>query len=140
MTEVFRPGDPKPVFMGDWNSASGREKGEHSERVRQWRKAQGYEPPARMAPGSDQRATHADDLAALQRLIDSPQSLPSDVTRAIEAKQRILHRQEESQREELHGPLLALHAVVVEVPSTERAELLRSLLTLRPPTPAELPS
>ena len=93
-----------------------------------------------MAPGSDQRATHADDLAALQRLIDSPQSLPSDVTRAIEAKQRILHRQEESQREELHGPLLALHAVVVEVPSTERAELLRSLLTLRPPTPAELPS
>jgi hypothetical protein len=29
--------DPRPVFAGDWNSASGAEKGAHSERVRQWK-------------------------------------------------------------------------------------------------------
>lgn len=29
--------DPRPVFQGDWNSASGAEKGAHSERVRQWK-------------------------------------------------------------------------------------------------------
>ena len=33
--------DPRPVFEGDWNSASGKDKGDHSERVRLWKERTG---------------------------------------------------------------------------------------------------
>lgn len=53
-----RAADPKPRFEGDWVSASGADKGRHSERVRQWRRREeereAAEAAGRMAAGSQQ--------------------------------------------------------------------------------------
>lgn len=53
--------EPRPVFDGDWNSASGSAKGLHSERVRQWKarrdEAAEAERQSRMAAGSGQPAS-----------------------------------------------------------------------------------
>ena len=53
-----RAADPKPRFEGDWQSATGVEKGRHSERVRQWRRREeereAAEAAGRMAAGSQQ--------------------------------------------------------------------------------------
>lgn len=56
------PIEPKPVFDGDWASASGVEKGRHSQRVREWRqrvderaKAEGQVPAAPVDTGVVER-------------------------------------------------------------------------------------
>jgi hypothetical protein len=93
--------DPKPVFEGDWNSASGAEKGRHSERVRQWRKREearvAAEAQRRMAAGSEQpvarKATPAAPSApgdaasrrVLEEIRDDHRALASDRIRATQA-------------------------------------------------------
>ena len=37
--------DPRPVFDGDWAAASGLERGQHADRVRQWKLRQGLIKP-----------------------------------------------------------------------------------------------
>jgi hypothetical protein len=141
-------GDPRPVFEGDWNSATGVQKGEHSERVRQWKERNGIaqgaagrgaarsgangvvEPSDPLAPSahSPVAARDADDIAALQAVIDKPKTLASDRIRAIEAKQRILNRIDAEQAEHEHGELLALHAALCAVPEAQRGDALRALV------------
>lgn len=134
--------DPRPVFEGDWQSASGREKGEHSERVRQWkarhpeRTGQGAKAGAAkaqrpMAAGSRPQPSdaqpHADDIAALQAVIDHA-PIQSDRIRAIEAKQRILSRVEQEALAEAHGPLVALRDALSAIPEGDRVDALGGLL------------
>ena len=75
-----------------------------------------------------QAAERAADIDALQRLIDSPNTLGSDRIRAIEAKQRILQRVDEDAREEKYGPLVALKHALDSLPEGERVEALGRLL------------
>ena len=134
------PDDPRPVFEGDWKSASGVEKGEHSERVRQWKerngvatgeraKREGAKGEGRMAAGDGQPERHADDLRDLQSVIDHA-PLASDRIRAIEAKQRILQRREQEEREEAHGPLVELRHTLEALPPDQRVGALSALLVV----------
>lgn len=85
--------DPKPVFQGDWNSATGAEKGRHSERVRQWRKRQEAKGGGRMAASSEQPVSRLrpDDPAVaasrtvLESIRDDRKALASDRIRATQA-------------------------------------------------------
>jgi hypothetical protein len=131
--------DPRPVFQGDWASASGVEKGEHSERVRQWKARNGIATGTAVkgrrgvgeGPASeplDPHARHADDLAALQAMIDAPKTLSSDRIRAVEAKQRILRQVDEEHRAEAFGPLVELRHALDLVPPEQRAATLGALL------------
>lgn len=74
--------EPKPVFEGDWNSATGVEKGRHSERVRQWRKREeareAAEARRRMGSGSEQQAARTTSAAS-----PSGPGQPVDPTRAV---------------------------------------------------------
>jgi hypothetical protein len=88
--------DPRPVFDGDWNSATGVQKGEHSERVRQWKARNGLLPAGRMGKGSEQppRRPQGDDATAaaidprnravLEGIRDDRNALPSDRIRATQ--------------------------------------------------------
>ena len=82
---------------------------------------------SRMAAGSEEPERHADDLRALQHIIDTAPIL-SDRTRAIEAKQRILAKVEAEEREREHGPLIDLRAALEALPSGDRVDALSQLL------------
>jgi hypothetical protein len=78
--EAERAADPKPVYPGDWQSATGVQKGQHSERVRQWRRRElerdAAEAAERIGAGSQQPVGH-DHRAT------PPSGLPPDPTRAV---------------------------------------------------------
>ena len=137
---VIEDDDPRPVFEGVWASASGVEKGEHSERVRLWKlrhpehagqRGDATAPGAqsRMAEPSGEPERHADDLRALQHIIDTAPIL-SDRTRAIEAKQRILGKVEAEERGREHGPLIDLRAALDALPPEARVDALGALLVV----------
>jgi hypothetical protein len=71
--------DPRPVYDGDWLSATGVEKGRHSQRVREWKARQKDVARSRMAPSPGQpvAALPSPDAAALRP--DAAQA----VTRAV---------------------------------------------------------
>lgn len=87
---------------------------------------------SRMAEPGEEPERHADDLRALQTLIDGAATLPSDRIRAIEAKQRILGKVEAEEREREHGPLIDLRATLDTLPAHERVAALGSLLGVEP--------
>ena len=135
---VFQPGDPRPTFAGDWAKASGHERQAHMTLIAKWKaaqpdKGQASAPSAsggaqsRMVEPSGEPERHADDLRALQHIIDTAPIL-SDRTRAIEAKQRILGKVEAEDREREHGPLIDLRAALDTLPVHERVDALASLL------------
>ena len=135
---VFQPGDPRPKFAGDWAKATGYERQAHMTLIAKWKQAQPDkgEGSARSGSANAQSRTvepgeeperHADDLRALQHIIDSAPIL-SDRTRAIEAKQRILGKVEAEEREREHGPLVDLRAALDTLPAHERVGALASLL------------
>lgn len=94
--EAERAADPKPVFDGDWQSATGVQKGQHSERVRQWRRREEERAEAeaqrRMAAGFVQPVSPvapspaADDptRAVLVAIRDDVNALASDRIRAAQ--------------------------------------------------------
>ena len=132
--------DPRPVFDGDWQSASGVEKGEHSERVRQWKERNGIATGqsakrgggGQSAKAQSQAQSHDEErerhLSTLQSVIDEPGALSSDRIRAVEARERILSRQAEEQALEVHGPLVALGEALRALPMEERVGALSTLL------------
>ena len=129
--------DPRPVFEGDWASASGVEKGRHSRRVEEWKERTGQrakpgaaKSQSRMAAGSGRDERHADDLASLEAIIHGASTLASDRIRAIEAKQRILAKQEQEQLADEHGPLLQLRVALDLIPPHERGDALGALLVV----------
>ncbi len=90
------------------------------------------EPSGGHAPGGEApRTADADDLRALQHIIDAAPIL-SDRTRAIEAKQRILQRQQAEERGSEHGALVALRDALHELPEEERVSALGGLLGVAP--------
>ena len=134
--------DPRPTFEGDWATASGVEKGEHSERVRLWKERHGMsgrkratrrgaEAQSRIAAGDGRVAPHEEDIATLDAIIHGA-PLPSDRIRAIDSKQRILAREEAAQREEAYGPLVALGAALRALPEAQRVDALSTLLAVTP--------
>ena len=135
--------EPRPVFEGDWQSATGAEKGAHSERVRLWKertgqstrvKGKGQSGVAQSQPSTreEEQAAH---LSALQTVIDAPNSLASDRIRAIEARERILSKAYEEEKAEAHGPLLALGDALRALPEAERVQALHDLLVPTGPPP-----
>ncbi len=91
--------EPKPVFEGDWNRATGVEKGRHSERVRQWRRREeareAAEARRRMGSGSEQQAARTTSAASpsgpvdqtravLEAIRDNPSAHDSDRIRAAQ--------------------------------------------------------
>ena len=137
-TPTSGPLEPKPVFDGDWQSASGVEKGRHSQRVREWRERTGQSVTGKAAKAQSQAGTglqpldrDASDLATLQAIADGA-DLSSDRIRAIEAKQRILNRIEAEQAEAEHGELRALRAALDLLPEPERVAALGTLLRASP--------
>ena len=85
--------DPKPVFDGDWQSATGVQKGQHSERVRQWRKRQAAKGQSPMGAASGQPVSRAGlgappadpTRSVLEAIRDDPKALASDRIRAAQA-------------------------------------------------------
>lgn len=99
--------EPKPVFQGDWNSATGVEKGQHSERVRQWRKREEARAEAerqrRMGAGSEQPVSRLSPDAA------PPAGLPADAaSRRVLEEIRDDHRALHSDRIRAAQQLIAL--------------------------------
>ncbi len=135
------PDDPKPVFEGDWNSASGKAKGDHSQRVREWRERTGQrsKPGAakaggRMAAGvapqlPPETERDAADIATLEGII-AHAALASDRIRAVEAKQRILNRIEAGAIEQEHGELRAVARTLEALAPEDRVAALRALLVV----------
>ncbi len=128
--------EPRPVFEGDWASASGVEKGRHSRRVEEWKERTGQrtEPRAAkgqspMAAGVEPQLRHADDLATLEAIIHSA-PLNSDRISAIRQKQAILAQVAEEALAEAHGPLVALRDALSAIPEGERVDALGGLLVV----------
>ena len=125
--------EPKPVFSGDWNSASGAEKGRHSERVRQWRKreqaraedearrrmgAASEQPVSGIAPSTAALSPQPDATrAVLEGIRDDPQALASDRIRAASTL-IALDRGEEQQA--VDSDLVQLRAVLETLQPEER--------------------
>ena len=85
--------------------------------------------------GLDARtAERAAAIQTLDEIIASKKSLASDRIRAVEAKQRILAREQEAQAEERYGPLVALKHALDSLPEGERVAALTSLLSVQCPT------
>jgi hypothetical protein len=136
--ETFTADSPRPVFPGDWAKADGHARQAHMTRIAAWKKATGQgqratpdAPEARIAAVVGEREA---DVAALQGLIDAPGTLGSDRIRAIEAKQRILARQEEEAAQERHGGLVALRSALDALPTEHRVDALSTLLAVAPPS------
>ena len=82
--------DPRPVFEGDWQSATGVEKGQHSQRVREWTARQAAKAEARMATPSGQPAQGVPTADAATRTVlvairDDGNAHDSDRIRAAQA-------------------------------------------------------
>lgn len=129
--------DPRPVFQGDWTAATGAEKGEHSERVRQWRERNGLPrqrakggAPGRMAASSGQPVPDAAAPAAapavgdaasravLTSIRDNPNAHDSDRIRAVQ-QLAALDRGEEAEGQG-QSDLVALRGVLETLDPSER--------------------
>ena len=119
--------DPRPVFEGDWNSATGVEKGQHSQRVREWTARQGAKAQSRMATGLDREASTAQPLhpppdaatrAVLVAIRDSASAHDSDRIRAAQAL--IAMDREREQQQVGPSPLTALRQVLDTLQPHER--------------------
>lgn len=89
------------------------------------------EPSERREAHGDEAAAIAEaDVATLDAIIGSSKSLASDRIRAIEAKQRILNREQAEAQASAHGPLLALRDALLAVPEAQRADALSALLVV----------
>ena len=89
-------GDPKPVYAGDWRTATGTEKGRHAEAVRQWKLRNGIAVGGRMGARSSQPVPHQPTPAAapptgdaasrsvLVAIRDNPNAHDSDRIRAVQ--------------------------------------------------------
>lgn len=130
--------DPRPVFEGDWSSASAQQKGAHGAAVKKWKarheasgaeaqRGEGAKPETGAPAGDGQPERHADDLRALQAVIDHA-PINSDRISAIREKQRILAQVEAQAMAEAHGPLVALHEALSALPPEHRVEALGGLL------------
>ena len=101
--EAERAADPKPTYDGDWQSATGVQKGQHSERVRQWRRREeeraAHEAQRLMGSGAEQPVPRMTPPAApsggapsavdptravLEAIRDNPQAHDSDRIRAAQ--------------------------------------------------------
>jgi hypothetical protein len=84
--------DPRPVYEGDWLSATGVEKGRHSQRVREWKARQKDVARSRMAPSPGQPvaalpsrdAAQAVTRAVLEGIRDDRDAHDSDRIRAAQ--------------------------------------------------------
>ncbi len=131
--EGVDPG-PRPTFEGDWNSATGVEKGRHSERVRQWKAAVDAaaerDARRRMAAGSQQpvpglgpdgdaqRPTPDATRAVLEAIRDNSQAHDSDRIRA--AQQLIALDRGERAEGVGESDLVTLRATLELLPPHER--------------------
>ena len=118
--------EPRPVFDGDWNSASGTAKGQHSERVRQWKERRdaaaarvaqsqagsGIGQPAVPVPTPD--ATRA----VLVAIRDDPGAHDSDRIRAAQALTSM--EREDAAQVQGPSPLVALRQVLDTLAPHER--------------------
>jgi hypothetical protein len=124
--------EPRPVFEGDWQSATGVEKGQHSERVRQWRKREeeraAREAQRRIAAGIEQpvsritatgAAASPDDptRAVLEAIRDDHHALASDRIRAAQA---LIGLDRGAEAEAVDSSLVQLRAVLETLQPEER--------------------
>jgi hypothetical protein len=124
-TDIQDPG-PRPVFDGDWNSASGSEKGKHSERVRQWQRrvdaAAEAEAQAQAASGFSQPAppvpTPDATTAVLVAIRDDTNAHDSD--RIAAAKALTAMEREAQATTDGPSPLVALRQVLDTLQPHER--------------------
>jgi len=102
---------PKPVFDGDWNSATGVEKGRHSQRVREWRArveaAEEAERQSRMAAAAEQPVSRLRPDGDAQRPEAAGPPGP-DPTRAVLEAIRDNHHAHDSDRIRAAQQLIAL--------------------------------
>lgn len=136
-------GTPRPVFEGDWTTATGVQKGDHSERVRLWKQANGISGAASSAKRGDAAKGEAQsrmvaldearaaDVAALQAIIDGSGSLNADRIRALDAKQRMLSAAAIEQASDVHSDLVALRDALLPLPEAERVGALTSVLRVK---------
>lgn len=88
----------------------------------------GASPPTAHPRDGTAASRDAADLATLDAIVASSKSLPSDVIRAVEARQRILNRAEAEALADEHGDLVALRDALSVIPAEHRAEALKGLL------------
>jgi hypothetical protein len=126
--------EPRPVYEGDWQSATGVEKGQHSERIRQWKARRDAFAQSRMGKGVDprdaatqplsptpdaQRALLADpNYVALVAIRDNPGAHDSDRIRATDAILRMRAQAEGQQVSQ--SPLTDLRAILDTLAPHER--------------------
>ena len=132
MPEAPEAPEPKPVFHGDWNSATGAEKGRHSERVRQWRKreeareereaqrrmaAGSGQPVPRIAPTGAALSPSDQTRAVLEAIRDDASALASD---RIRAASTLIGLDRGEQAEAVDSDLVQLRAVLETLQPEER--------------------
>ena len=114
--------DPKPVFDGDWQSATGVQKGQHSERVRQWRKRQAAKGQSPMGAASGQPVSRTSPVdptrTVLEAIRDDPKALASDRIRASQALIGLDRGEEQAGVQD--SDLVQLRAVLETLPPEER--------------------
>jgi hypothetical protein len=125
--------DPRPVFEGDWKTASAQERGRHGAAVQRWQRRQ-PKPPEPESKPIEGHEPHAADIATLDSVIRNAKH-DADRIRAVDTKQRILARREAAAREEEHGDLVALHSTLLALPVEERVDALCRVLAVAAPAP-----
>ncbi len=118
--------DPRPVFQGDWQSATGPEKGAHSEAIRQWKLRQSGEAQSPVVEPTGQQGRRAQgngsgdaaSLAVLRGIRDDGNALDSDRLRA--AHLLIQAERAEGMGEAQDSTLVQLRAVLETLEPAER--------------------
>ena len=117
--------DPRPVYQGDWQSATGVQKGAHSEAVRQWKLRQGLPVGGRMPSGSEQPVPRIPSAApgdaasrrVLEGIRDDAKALASDRIRATQALIALDRGEEQAVQD---SDLVQLRAVLETLDPSER--------------------
>ena len=118
--------DPRPVYEGDWQTATGAQKGAHSEAVRQWKLRQGLPVGGRMGAGSSQPVPRLPSAqpgsdptrTVLEGIRDDTKALASDRIRASQAL--IALDRGDAEQGAQDSDLVQLRAVLETLDPTER--------------------
>ena len=133
--------DPRPVFEGDWASASGAEKGRHGQLVRQWKERHGL--LKRAAPASADAAGVDAEVAAILGSVEPSARLDSraarvlrDISEAadqpgsarVSAARALVEEEREAQRLADSETRRAATAALLTLPTPQRLRLLERIV------------
>jgi hypothetical protein len=134
--------DPRPVFEGDWSSASGREKGLHGQRVKEWLqrhpehrkpvdevfrpRSADTEVAAILGSGAA-KARHA-SVGAAQILDDIARDSGQPGSARVSAARALVEEEREQERQAAAAARSAATAALASLPMPDRLQLLERVV------------